>query len=401
MSKWREYRISELGTVNRGKSKHRPRNDKILYGGEYPFIQTGDVKEANFHINKHTETYNDLGLAQSKLWNAGTLCITIAANIGDTGILTYPACFPDSIVGFQPYEGVSDVRFVKYYFDIYKKHMESISMGATQNNLSIKKLESIKFLFPDLKTQEKIADILSNYDRLIENNNRRIEILEKIAEEIYKEWFVRMRFPGYENTKFIKGIPEGWEVITLGQIVTFINGYAFSSVDYLEEGQYKIITIKNVKDGNIDTLNTVFLNGFPKNMNDNIKLNIGDMLLSLTGNVGRVGLVTEENLLLNQRVAKIEPINKKYSGFIYFLFRSDNNKSKLIDISTGAAQQNLSPAKALKIKFIGNYNKIIEFSSRVEPIIKCIIKIKIQNQNLIKQRDLLLPRLMNGTIQVK
>ena len=75
MSEWREVRISELGTVNRGKSKHRPRNDRILYGGKYPFIQTGDVKEANLYINKHSETYNEIGLAQSKLWDKGTLCI--------------------------------------------------------------------------------------------------------------------------------------------------------------------------------------------------------------------------------------------------------------------------------------------------------------------------------------
>ncbi|MEH7275928.1 restriction endonuclease subunit S, partial [Neobacillus vireti] len=98
------YKLNELGTVSRGKSRHRPRDDKSLYGGKYPFIQTGDVKKANFYIRDFKQTYNEKGLAQSKLWNKGTLCITIAANIAETAILDIDACFPDSIVGFIPDE---------------------------------------------------------------------------------------------------------------------------------------------------------------------------------------------------------------------------------------------------------------------------------------------------------
>jgi len=125
MSSWSMVSLSDLGQVSRGKSKHRPRNDASLYGGDYPFIQTGDVKEANFYINNYSQTYNEKGLKQSKLWGKDTLCITIAANIAESALLSFPACFPDSIVGFTPYEGVSDVRYVKYLLDNYKAEFQS------------------------------------------------------------------------------------------------------------------------------------------------------------------------------------------------------------------------------------------------------------------------------------
>ena len=101
---WEQKRLDEFGTISRGRSKHRPRNDPSLFNGEYPFIQTADVKNANFYITEYSQSYNDKGLSQSKLWKKGTLCITIAANIADSGILGIDACFPDSIMGFVPYE---------------------------------------------------------------------------------------------------------------------------------------------------------------------------------------------------------------------------------------------------------------------------------------------------------
>ncbi len=148
-------KLDDVGNIARGKSKHRPRNDTILYGGKYPFIQTGDVKHASFYITNYTQTYNEKGLAQSKLWNPGTLCITIAANIADTAILKIPACFPDSIIGFTPYKGKADVRFIKYCLDTYKLQIQSISQGTTQDNLSLEKLRSIYFKIPPLPIQKK------------------------------------------------------------------------------------------------------------------------------------------------------------------------------------------------------------------------------------------------------
>ena len=162
-------KLTEVGSMNRGKSKHRPRNAPELYGGSYPFIQAGDVKHANFYITEYAQKYSEKGLAQSKLWQPGTLCITIAANIADTAILKIPACFPDSIIGFIPDKGKSEVRFIKYCLDTYKKKMQLISQGTTQDNLSQGKLLSLRFRIPDYHQQQKIAAVLSAYDELIEN----------------------------------------------------------------------------------------------------------------------------------------------------------------------------------------------------------------------------------------
>ena len=217
---WEYKTLDQLGEVSRGRSKHRPRNDPSLFGGKYPFIQTADVKAANFYITEYDTTYNEKGLAQSRLWNPGTLCITIAANIADTGILAMDACFPDSVMGFLPYEGIADVRFVKYCFDILQQNCKKISQGAAQDNLSWEKLSTILFPAPPIEVQTKIADILSTYDNLIENNKKQIKLLEEAAQRLYKEWFVDLHFPGHETTPIVDGVPEGWKKDSLGGICT-------------------------------------------------------------------------------------------------------------------------------------------------------------------------------------
>jgi restriction endonuclease S subunit len=157
-------------------------------------------------------------LAQSKLWDRDTLCITIAANIADTAILKFPACFPDSIIGFISDPEQSDVRFVKYCMETLKVHFESISRGTTQDNLSVEKLLSIKFKAPQVAEQKKIAAILTAYDDLIEVNQRRIAALETMAEELYREWFVRLCFPGHAKVKLVKGVPEAWDVLPFTKV---------------------------------------------------------------------------------------------------------------------------------------------------------------------------------------
>ena len=132
-----ELTLDQLGTVSRGRSRHRPRNAAFLYGGDYPFVQTGDVKRAGLYLKDFEQTYSEEGLAQSKLWPAGTLCITIAANIAETSILEIEACFPDSVIGFNAYPDKADTRFVKYLFDaVLKMRFQSFTQGAAQDNLS-------------------------------------------------------------------------------------------------------------------------------------------------------------------------------------------------------------------------------------------------------------------------
>ena len=147
---WMPQRLDQLGYLSRGRSRHRPRDAAHLYDGPYPFIQTGDVKHAGLYITEYQQTYSEAGLEQSRLWPAGTLCITIAANIADTAILGFDACFPDSVIGFIPDEKKTDVRFVKYLFDAtIQRRVQQFTQGAAQDNLSQEKLLSIDFFVPD------------------------------------------------------------------------------------------------------------------------------------------------------------------------------------------------------------------------------------------------------------
>jgi type I restriction enzyme S subunit len=237
--KWKEKSLDELGFVGRGKSKHRPRDAEFLYGGPHPFIQTGDVKHADLYVMSYSQTYSDAGLAQSKLWPKGTLCITIAANIADTAILGLDACFPDSVIGFIADESKSDARFIKYKLDTIKRQYQQVSQGAAQDNLSLEKLLSFKLRVPDAEAQREIADVLSAYDELMENNRRRMTLLEDAARLLYREWFVRLRFPGHEHARVTNGIPEGWERVRFEDALVLQRGFDLPERDW-EEGEFPI-----------------------------------------------------------------------------------------------------------------------------------------------------------------
>lgn len=153
---WPEETFENLGSLDRGRSKHRPRDEPSLFGGKYPFIQTGDVANSSGRITSFTQTYSEFGLAQSKLWPAGTLCITIAANIAKTGILCFDACFPDSVVGFTPGERVN-VEFVQAWLSTLQGRLEEEAPHAAQKNINLKTLRDIKLVVPPIELQRTFA----------------------------------------------------------------------------------------------------------------------------------------------------------------------------------------------------------------------------------------------------
>ncbi len=168
---WKWVKLSEVGELSRGRSKHRPRNDSCLYeGGGYPFIQTGDVAQTDFRISKWTTEYNSVGVAQSKLWPKGTLCLTIAANIGDVAILDFDACFPDSVVGFNAYKPICDNKFFLYGLICYKSILDKMSHSTAQRNINLDILSKVAFPLPPVKEQirivSKIEELLPYCDSL-------------------------------------------------------------------------------------------------------------------------------------------------------------------------------------------------------------------------------------------
>ncbi len=155
---WAWSLFPDLGEFGRGKSMHRPRNDRSLFiGGNHRLVQTGDVARANGTIETHTGLYNDVGLAQSKKWPAGTLCITIAANIADSGILGFDACFPDSVVGFIPAPPIPSVRYFEYFMRTAKEHLEQFAPATAQKNINLGILEQVWIPIPPLVEQRRIV----------------------------------------------------------------------------------------------------------------------------------------------------------------------------------------------------------------------------------------------------
>lgn len=154
---WLHKSLPELGELARGKSKHRPRNDVRLFGDKYPFIQTGEVANSAGRIKCAKIFYSELGLAQSRLFPKGTLCITIAANIADTAILDIEACFPDSVVGFIASEEKCCAQFVKYLIDVNKQNLEAFAPATAQKNINLKVLSELAFPMPTLAEQTEIV----------------------------------------------------------------------------------------------------------------------------------------------------------------------------------------------------------------------------------------------------
>ena len=155
---WEYKTFKEISLeFGRGKSKHRPRNDKKLYGGKYPFIQTGDIRNSDHFITQYSQSYNETGLAQSKLWPKGTICITIAANIAETGILDFDSCFPDSVIGLVVDPKWSDENFVEYLLQFFKTKIQAKSKGSAQANINMATFENERFPFPNVKKQKELV----------------------------------------------------------------------------------------------------------------------------------------------------------------------------------------------------------------------------------------------------
>jgi type I restriction enzyme S subunit len=278
--------------------------------------------------------------------------------------------------------------------------------GATIKHLPGEQLAKVEVLIPPLPTQRRIAGILSAYDDLIENSQRRIKILEEMARRLYREWFVYFRFPGHEGCRLVDSplgeIPEGWAICELNDFVQLKSGFAFKSGTFTADGGHRLVTIKNVQDGVFNPDSDTRMSEVPANMPTYCVLNNKDILLSLTGNVGRVCLVHDGPFLLNQRVSKLAPVEAFDWAMVYCMFRQQEMRVKLEKLSNGVAQQNLSPILASKIDFAKPPRELRrQFSILAEPMGLSIVQLCTSIQNLRRTRDLLLPRLLSGQIDVE
>ena len=300
-------------------------------------------------------------------------------------------------------------KLITYPFAFYSlklMKLNNFAGGSAQPLITQGLLKHLKCDVPSIEKQKIIANILSAYDNLIENNNKRIKLLEQMAENLYKEWFVRFRFPGYEDVDFMDGFPKKWEKVKLDDVLNKIaTGLNPRKNFVLGEGKNFYVTIKNMAD------NTVYLDDKCDKVNDDaiIKINkrsdlkIGDLLFSGIGTIGRVCLIDipTNNWNISESVFTMRANKKISSEFLYMLLLSQDVQNYCQSKANGSAQKGIRMGDLRKYTFLlPTKNVINDFTNQISPILRNVSLLRNENKNLIQQRDMLLPRLMSGKLEV-
>ena len=355
------YKLKDILIIKNGK------DHSLLETGDYPVIGSGGV----------------MRYANQYLYNGESVLLPRKGTLDNIQYINGPFWTVDTC-----YYTEIDTKIVNPYY-LYR-HLRSLDLSGLDSGASIPSMTSkcyygIKIDLPNLDTQKRIADILSAYDDLIENNNRRISLLEKAAQELYKEWFVRFRFPGHETATFENGLPEGWQVRRVGDISKIGSG-GDAPKDYspVRTPEYSVPIFSNgiTNDG---------VYGFAKKGTKKEK----SITISARGTVGFTCLRFEPYLPI-VRLLSIEPDNKDID--VYYLYY--NLRNDIID-GYGTSQQQITIPFFSKKKIIVPPMALQnQYAAIVEEIYNQINKLKDMNNNLVKQRDLLLPRLMSGKLEV-
>lgn len=405
MVEWKEYRIKDLGEVVTGNTP--PTSNREYYGTEYKFIKPTDMVEGQRFVSTTEEYYSELAYQKYKkcLLPPKTPCVVTIGSLGKKMCLTDTECFTNQAVNAVIPNKENDGEFLYYAFKAsvlaYVKQLDSGTTSGREN-VSKSSFSKIKVRVPPLPTQQKIASILSAYDNLIQNYKKQIEALQTAASELYKEWFVRFRFPGYKNSRFENGIPEGWKIERIGNIGEVIGGGTPST----ENEEYWDGDIPWLSPVDLSDNTNVYVSRGGKNITklglqkSSAKMMPKDtVLLSSRAPVGYVALA-KNPICTNQgfksvvcNTSVIQPI------YLYFYFRM--NKNYLQSIASGATFPELSGSMMKKLKVLLPQMELQkEFSKKANIFISKAELLSEQITNLTQQRDLLLPRLMRGALEV-
>lgn len=398
-------RIGNVADIGRGSSP-RPITDKRYFeNGEIPWIKIADATVSGKYIYKTKQYVNNLGASYSRKMKPGTLILSASGSLGIPHFLGVEGCIHDGWIYMDNIHDI-DKQYLYYLLLTMRPYFDNLSYGAAIQNINTTILSKTKIEVPGIQSQEKIGLMLSAYDNLIENNNKRIKLLEQMAENLYKEWFVRFRFPGYEDVTFENGIPKEWQKVKLEDVLSKIaTGLNPRKNFVLGEGQNFYVTIKNMAD------NTVYLNDKCDKVNDDaiIKINkrsdlkIGDLLFSGIGTIGRVCLIDipTNNWNVSESVFTMRANEKISSEFLYMLLLSQDVQNYCQSKANGSAQKGIRMGDLKKYTFLLPAKNIINnFTDQISPILRNVSLLRKENKNLIQQRDMLLPRLMSGKLKV-
>ena len=388
MSEWVEKRLGDFCSFKYGKM---PQAD-ILTDDDSAFpVFSG------YRITGFCSEYNI---------DSGEL-IVVARGVGGTGDvkLTPAKCYLTNLsIAVLVDNKLALKQYLYYYF--FKSGLRYLDSGSAQSQVTITDLQRVKILLPPLPTQTRIASILSAYDDAIENYNRRIGLLEKAARELYREWFVRFRFPGHEGVKIVNGLPEGWEVTPLGDTVNITSSKRIYLSDYVDEGIPFYRSKEVIQSTNGEALTESLYISVDKY--NELKNKFGapcenDILLTSVGTIGvsflvdnRVFYFKDGNLTWLQSGVK-----PKLALYIYLWLNSDIGQGELVSSTIGTSQSALTIENLKRIKYVKPNDDVLSvFYDKAMSFVKLKRNLLQQSQNLARQRDLLLPRLMSGKLEV-
>ena len=292
----------------------------------------------------------------------------------------------------------ADFRFVFYSLLQNYESLKGLARGAAQNNLNAAQVKAFKIKTPHVRIQREIGEILSTYDDLIENNRRRMALLEESARLLYREWFVRLRFPGYEHTPVVDGVPKGWDNGTVSDFYeTSSGGTPSRKIAEYFTGEIPWVKTQELCNGFITETAECITDGALKNSSAKLFPNRTVLIALYGATVGELGITALPAATNQACCAVLQKDRRGHYAHAFLFFRE--NKEVLVGLSAGAAQKNISQQIVRGVQMKMPTNSLMSmFSEIVEPIFDQMLNLQLINQKLRTARDLLLPRLMSGEL---
>lgn len=410
-----EYKIGEIVSLSQGQVINAKTNYLVVEKG-LPLLRIGDM------INSRQEIFIDETKVPKK--NIAKKEDIIFTRTGQVGLVfrnqfgvVHNNCFK-----VIPNKELLSPDYLYWYLRAPRtyKHVQQLSGGAAQPDLPHGAFNMLEISLPNLPTQQKIASILSAYDDLIENNNKRIQLLEEMAEEIYKEWFVRMRFPGYQDCKYFDkdgkevpqgtygALPEGWQKSQLKHHIEFFRGKSYLSAELRDNEGLAMLNLKNIKRQGGFRLDG--LKYFEGKHSVNNEARVGDIIMAVTdmtqereivGRVARVPDMGIEKFIISMDLIRIEPL-KLPKLYLYCFFRFSGIGFQLKEFANGANVLHLTPSLIeFQKAIVPDIDTCRQFEKIIKPMISEIDVLNNKNQLLQETIDLLLPRLISGKLSVE
>lgn len=408
MGEWVEGRLEDICEIIDGdRGVNYPSQSDFFVDGYCLFLNTGNVTKNGFNFEKNsfiTQEKDEI-LRKGRL-QLDDIILTTRGTVGNVALLKKSTPYQNARInsGMVILRTKKDVSAEFLYFalksSVLQKNIELYSSGSAQPQLPIKDMRRMKMSFPSFPTQTRITDILSTYDDAIENNNSRIVLLEKAAKELYKEWFVRMRFPGHESTRIVNGFPEGWEVKRLNEFCHVTDG----THDTPKQTDYGVplVTGKHIRNGFIDFKGAYLISEADHEaISRRSGLESGDILLSNIGTVGNICVVNYDREFSVKNVIILKPKSEIKTTYLHYLMTSQAVQDILSVQTNGASQQFVGLTFMRRFKILVPSQVVLDsFAKQIMPILTRKQTLYAQSQNLAQQRDLLLPRLMSGKLEV-